>query len=127
MFQNLDIPGPTRRVFPSRIDEEDYTDQYGSAEQDPEYDLSNGIKLKPNVVGSVPSKTPGPPPGVEALDDDDIISPPSARGTHISFPEHDIDVIPASGPNAAISVASYVTATLAPRLLAQMYLRIGLA
>lgn len=127
MFQNLDIPGDTTgRVFPSRIDEEDYTDQYGSAEQEPEYDMSNGIKLKPNVVASAPSKPSGPTPGLEVLEDTDLISPPSARGTHISFPENDIAAIP-SGPDAAVSVACYLKATLALRLLAQVFLRLGLA
>lgn len=126
MFQNLDIPGPTRRVFPSLVDEEDYTDQYGSAEHEPEYDLSNNLKTKPSLIGIILNKQPSVAPKTAIIEEEDLISPPSARGTHISFPENDVAALPAPGPNAAVSIGSCLTATVAHKVFAQLLLRVGI-
>ncbi|XP_044739889.1 lachesin [Chrysoperla carnea] len=48
-----EIPGPTKQIFPSRFDEEDYNEQYGSAETgdlDPDNDLSlNRVTEQPTL------------------------------------------------------------------------------
>lgn len=117
MFQNLDIPGPTRRVFPSRFDEEDYTDQFGSAEQEAEYDLSNNVAGKGrNGKNHVP---------ITENENESLISPPSARGTHVSFPENEVVAAPPLAPKPAGSgVASNLVTTFLIRFFMQIYLRL---
>lgn len=90
-FQNLDIPGPTRKVYPSRFDEEDY-DQFGSAEHSIDYEIGKTVNRK------------GRPGKIQEVDNEDVISPPSARGTHVSFAEtNDIAVAPPFGPKSPVS------------------------
>jgi hypothetical protein len=74
-----EIPGPTRRVFTPRYDEEDYVEQYGSAEQDEEEEQSNILvqRAGPGVI--IP--TLGPP----------------ALGTHHTYTENRVPVPPARG------------------------------
>nr|CAD7571323.1 unnamed protein product [Timema californicum] len=79
-----DIPGPTRRVFQQpRYDEEDYIDQYGSAEQETDEELSNTVAMRPpsslgnSASGLLP--TLGPP----------------ALGTHNTYTENQVPGPPA--------------------------------
>lgn len=39
----LEIPGPTKAILPARFDEEDYNEQYGSAERDLDEELLNHV------------------------------------------------------------------------------------
>ena len=74
-----EIPGPTRRVFPSRYDEEDYVEQYGSAEQEEDEEQPNILiqRGSPNLV----TQTMGPP----------------ALGTHHTYLENQVPMPPARG------------------------------
>lgn len=96
----LDIPGPTRKVYPSRFDEEDY-DQFGSAEHSIDYEIGKTVNRK------------GRPGKIQEMDNEDVISPPSARGTHVSYAEtNDVAVVPPFGPKSPVTnIANLVHVT----------------
>jgi hypothetical protein len=71
-----EIPGPTRRVFQPRYDEEDYVDQYGSAEREEEEEQSNTVVQRAGVIPTL-----GPP----------------ALGTHHTYTENQVPIPPARG------------------------------
>ena len=75
-----EIPGPTRGFHPP-YDEEDYSDQYGSAEQETDDDMSNTVAGRNSWGFS--GATPGPP----------------VRGTFHSASENQAQVPPAKGGN----------------------------
>lgn len=66
-----EIPGPTRRVFQPRYDEDDYAEQYGSAEREEEEEQSNTLvqrfnpTLNPPALGThhtyLEKQVPNPP------------------------------------------------------------------
>lgn len=71
-----EIPGPTRRVFPPPYEEEDYADQYGSAEREDEEEQSNTLVQRAGVIPTL-----GPP----------------ALGTHHTYTENQVPIPPARG------------------------------
>ncbi|XP_069672621.1 lachesin-like isoform X1 [Periplaneta americana] len=80
-----EIPGPTRRVFPPRYEEEEY-EQYGSAEQEEDDDESRTLVQRAGPGAVIP--TMGPP----------------IMGTHNTYTENDVPVPPArsGGPRSNI-------------------------
>jgi hypothetical protein len=81
-----EIPGPTRRTF-TPYDDEDYAEQYGSAEQDKDEDQSNILvhRVGPGVI--IP--TLGPP----------------ALGTHHTYTENRVPVPPARGGGSRMTTS----------------------
>ena len=73
-----EIPGPTRRVFPPRYDEEDYVEQNGSAEQEEEEEEQSNTLVQQGS-SSIVMHTVGPP----------------ALGTHHTYIENQVPVPPA--------------------------------
>lgn len=82
-----EIPGPTRRptpggagrVFPPHYDEEDYPEQYGSAEQEAEEELSNSVgERAPATAGA------GRGGGLMLLP---TLGPPSRGGGNVILPD----------------------------------------
>ncbi|XP_021923333.1 lachesin-like [Zootermopsis nevadensis] len=82
------IPGPTRRVFTPRYEEdEDYMDQYGSAEQDEEEEQTNILVQRPGHRVVVPTL------GLPVL------------GTHRTYPENRVLISPARGGGSSPSLS----------------------
>jgi len=77
-----EIPGPTHRVFQPRYDEEDYVEQYGSAEQEEDGEQSNTLVQKSGVIPTL-----GPP----------------ALGTHHTYTENQVSNPPARGGGPKLS------------------------
>lgn len=71
-----EIPGPTRKVYQPPYDEEDYVDQYGSAEREEEEEQSNTLVQRAGVIPTL-----GPP----------------ALGTHHTYTENQVPFPPARG------------------------------
>ena len=76
LFIVTEIPGPTRRVFQFRYDEEDYVEQYGSAEQEEDNEQTNVLVQRGS--SSFATQTMGPP----------------ALGTHHTYIENQVPVPP---------------------------------
>lgn len=69
-------------MFQHRYDEEDYVDQYGSAEREEEEEQSNTVVQRAGVIATL-----GPP----------------ALGTHHTYPEKQVPIPPARGGGPKVS------------------------
>ncbi|GLV34373.1 Dpr-interacting protein alpha [Carabus blaptoides fortunei] len=79
-----EIPGPTRLSVPMHVDEDDYGDQFGSAEEDSEYELP--------VVASQPRHLGVPPAGVGVEHGFLVTFPTGVRGNHMHYVENHVPV-----------------------------------
>lgn len=79
-----EIPGPTRLSPPVHVDEDDYGDQFGSAEEDSEYELP--------VVAGQPRHLGVPSAGVGVEHGFLVTFPTAVRGNHMSYVENHVPV-----------------------------------